>query len=204
VKLEKRNPKSGSSPKTERKQRKLKCAEASRKLTHPASASTKLRVLWRDSWSEEEQDYWREQFASPRSQADMREELRKRYHIDLVHDFSVTRFRRWVGAQDAREEEAQMAEADEAELKRQGLSGEQLRGILLARMTRRALARGDFNLGALAVRMDLQVEAMALRKEKFKESLRTKIQAGLAAILAEAKGNRAIAAAVKQIQKATE
>jgi len=36
----------------------------------------------------------------------------------------------------------------------------------------------------------LQAEAMALNQQKFKESLRTKAQAGLAEVLAEAKDDR--------------
>jgi hypothetical protein len=185
-------------------QRKLKRARPARKLSWPGSAGTKLKRLWCDTFAEAERDYWREQFASTRPPLDLRRELREKFNIDFAQDYGLTRFRRWAAAQDAREEEAETVEADEAELKLQGLCGEKLREALLERMKARALARGDFKLGATAVKLDLQAEAMAFGKEKFKEGLRTKIQAGLAAILAEAKGNPTVAAAVKQIQEATE
>lgn len=51
--------------------------------------------------------------------------------------------------------------------------------------------------------MQLKQSALMLDREKFKESLRSKIQAGLDQILAEANNNPVIQAAVNQIQNAT-
>lgn len=203
VKPQDSKSKSRSSPESKLAQLKLQCARPARKLSWPDSASTKLKVLWCNTFSEEEQDYWREQFVSARSQASIRRELEQKYDLDFKNDWRLTVFRRWVDAQDLRLAEAELVAADEAELTAQGLHGEQLREALLERMKARALTKGDFKLGATAVKLDLQAEAMALNQQKFKESLRTKAQAGLAEVLAEAKDDPVIAAAVKQIQEAT-
>jgi hypothetical protein len=174
-----------------------------RKLTWPDSPLTQWKLLWRDVLPEKEKEYWRAQFASPRSLADIGREIFKKYKIQLNLRYHLTRFRQWLAQEAERLEEAEMAEADKAELERQGLKGEKLRRELLERMKRRALRRGDFKLGATAVNLDLKAEKLALEQKAFREGKRTKIQAGLEAILAEARGNPAIAAAVSEIQKAT-
>jgi hypothetical protein len=82
-------------------------------------------------------------------------------------------------------------------------AGEELRGALLQRMKARALTRGDRKLGLNVIAQEVKVEALKIAQEKLKESMRTKIQAGLDAILDEAGTNAVVKAAVEQIRKAT-
>ena len=133
-----------------------------RKLSHPESEVTKLKLLWNDRLSEAERDYWREQFASARSQLRLREELQGKYNIKLEHDTQLRRFRRWVQEEDLRKEQADDVACDRAELEGQGLDDQQLRDELVRRMKERALARGDFKLGEAAVRLDLRAESVGI------------------------------------------
>lgn len=145
------------------------------KLRSPHSEMTKLKLLWRDSLPESEQNYWRAQFESPLPQAVLRQELQARYHINLQHDNQLNRFRAWVQDLDAQIEEARAMAADQAELEQQGLTGEQLRDELLNRMKRRALVHGDFQLGLRAIAADIKSETLLLGMKKFHLSLRTKV-----------------------------
>lgn len=174
-----------------------------RKLSHGGSPETALKILWRETLSESEKAYWREQFTSTRPQRVLRDELRNKYGIDLTQDTSLTRFRKWVPKQDALDEEAQEAHADEIELVAQGLSGEPLREALLERMKRRAYRKGDFTLGAVAVRLDLQAGALTLNQEKFKEKQRTKLDAGLAELANHIKRNPKARAAYEALKAET-
>ncbi len=176
---------------------------SSQKKSRGESEPARLKAVWREM-SDDERSFWRELFVSQTTQAEIRRQLLANFKINLRHDNQLNAFRDWLVEQDLRDEEAQAVQDDEAGLKLQGLKGDQLRAELLKRLKARALTRGDFKLGAVAVNLDLKAEALALDREKFKEGLRTKVQAGLGAVLAEAKGNPAIAAAVKQIQEATE
>ena len=161
---------------------------------------TKLKQLWLETLSHAERDYWRKQLRSARRQQELRAEIREKYHIELGHDSVLTKFRHWVAGQDAREEEAEQVEADKAELRRQGLSGEQLRDELLKRMKERALARGDFKLGAVAVNLDLKAEALDLCKEKFKERRRANLEAGLSELAKQIKRNPKARAAYETLK----
>ncbi len=127
---------------------------------------TKLKLLWRDSLPEAEQDYWREQFASTRSQKELREELQEKCGIELRQDTQLGRFRRWVDEDDFRMQQAEEVECDRAELEAQGLKGEQLRDELVRRMTERALARGDYKLGATAVNLDVKVGRLDIAERR--------------------------------------
>ena len=164
---------------------------------------SRLKKIWRDTLSEDQRDYWREQFESDRSKSDLQNELKSALTIELKHNSQFTRFRSWAEDFAALEEEKQNVAADIAELEALGLSGQELNDELLRRLKARALHRGDYELGLKAILADVRIETLQLSREKFKESLKTKIRSGLDAILAEARGNAAIAAAVKQIQEAT-
>ena len=145
------------------------------KLRSPQSDMSRLKLLWRDSLAEPERDYWRNQFESTIPQAKLRQELQTRYHIHLRRDNQLNRFRAWVQELDAQREEVRLQAADQAELEQQGLTGEQLREELLNRMKRRALSRGDFQLGLKAVAADLKSDALHLDMKKFTFRLRTKL-----------------------------
>ncbi len=137
-----------------------------RKLTNPDSEMTKLKLLWRNLLPEAERDYWREQLVSTCTQAALREELKDKHGIQLQHDRQIRRFREWVEEEDWRELEAEKVESDRAELEAQGLTGEQLRAELVRRMTERALARGDFKLGATAVTLDVKVGRLDIAERR--------------------------------------
>lgn len=123
---------------------------------------TKLKLLWRNSWQEAEQDYWREQMASTRTHPELRQELEEKYGIRLLYNIQFTRFGRWVQAEDHRQLQAEAVESDRAELEAQGLTGVSLRNELLKRMQQRALAQGDYKLGAVSVNLDLRAERVAI------------------------------------------
>ncbi len=132
----------------------------------PDSPLNRLKLLWRDSLSETDRDYWREQMASLRPLPDLRDELNAQFKIELVYDGQLSFFHRWVEKLDRWHLEAELAVEAEAELAKQGLSGDQLRGELLKRMKTRALAQGDFDLGATAVTLDLKAEQVAISQRR--------------------------------------
>ena len=145
-------------------------ATPDRKLSHPTSPVTQLKLLWRNEFTEEERDNWREVFASPVSNRDLRREILAAYQIDFRYDTQLIRFRRWADAYEERTEQIQ-AEADAvaqatAALQKEGLTPEQLRSALLNRMSTRALATGDYKLAAQALKLDAQIERsrLALRR----------------------------------------
>ena len=109
----------------------------------------------------------------------MRQDLLARYGINLQHNTQLARFRDWVVNEDLRKQAVELVKTDEEELTRAGLSGEQLRDALLMRMKARAFTLGDFKLAVQALKLDLKAECLQFDKEKRKEALRTKIQAGL-------------------------
>src|ERR1700743_2858210 len=92
-----------------------------RKLSHPESEVTKLKLLWRNTLTETERDYWRQQFSSPRSHVRLREELQKKHGINLQHDIQLIRFCSWREDDDARREEEEKADSDRAQLEAQGV-----------------------------------------------------------------------------------
>jgi hypothetical protein len=127
---------------------------------------TRLKLFWKKTLPEADRDYWREQFASARTQAELRQELADKYGISLPHDTQLGRFRGWLQAEDLRELEAEAVRCDRAELEAQGLAGEPLRAELLRRMAERALARGDYKLGVAAVNLDLKAERLAIHQRR--------------------------------------
>jgi len=131
-----------------------------RKLSHPTSPVTQLKLLWRNEFTEEERDNWREVFASPVSNAELRRGILDHYGVDLRYDTQLIRFRRWADAYEERTEQIQ-AEAEAqatAALQSQGLTNDQIRSALLNRLQTRALVTGDFKLAARAINLDLRLE----------------------------------------------
>ena len=137
-------------------------ASPERKLSHPTSPVTQLKLLWRNEFTEEERDNWREVFASPITNSDLRRAILAQYGVDLRYDTQLIRFRRWADAYEERTEQIQaeaeaMAEATAA-LHEQGLTNDQIRSALLNRLQTRALVTGDFKLAAQAINLDLRIE----------------------------------------------
>ena len=139
---------------------------APRKLTHSQSDMTRLKTLWRDSFSGQERDYWRKQFESPRPLSELSRELQTKYHVTLPHKMQLYRFRRWIAEHEVLEAETRKAAARLAKLENLGLTGEQLREMLLHRLKSLALAGNDFNLGTRALKLDLQAARAALNQRK--------------------------------------
>ena len=162
-----------------------------RKLSRPESELTKFKMLWRDTFTDPERDYWRLQFASTRTQADLRQEIEAKHKIALTDDTQLTRFRRWDVKFQAVQEEQEDIAADKAELELLGLTGDQLRDEILRRMKARAIRRGDYDLGLKAILTGVKIETLQLGHEKFKHASRTKIEAGLVQLGQHIKGNPA-------------
>jgi len=170
-----------------------------------ASELTKLKEVWR-RMADDARAYWLERFVSAElSQAQIRQEIFTKLKINLRFDSKLNAFRAWVAAQAALDDEAEQMQDDERRLAEEHpeWTKEQVREDVLKRAYLRARSHGDFKLGLKTIAADAKLESLQFDRDKFKESLRTKIQAGLDQILAEADNNPVIKAAVEQIQKAT-
>lgn len=169
------------------------------------SELTRLKEIWR-RMADAARSYWRERFVSSEvSQAEIRKEIFAKLKVNLKFDSKLNAFRSWVEQQDALDAEAEQMADDErrATEEHPDWTKEQVREDVLKKAYFRARSHGDFKLGLKTIAADAKLESLQFDKEKFKESLRTKIQAGLDQILAEANNNPVIKAAVEQIQKAT-
>jgi hypothetical protein len=169
------------------------------KLKAGVSELTNFKKLWRDSLAENERASWRDLFRSQTSQADIRRQLLAKLKINLRFDKQLSAFRAWEAKQHAIDLEAERRIAEE----HPDWTKDQVRDDLLRRFYNQARATGDAKLGLETIAADVKVESLQFDKEKFTEGLRTKIRAGLDAILSEANNNPVIKAAVEQILKAT-
>lgn len=156
----------------------------------PASELTRLKAVWR-GMSDDARAYWSTLFTSDMSQASIRSELLAKLKINLRFDKQLNQFRDWTVAQAWRDQEAETASQDEQELASEHpeWDSDRLRQELLDRMKRRALKEGDFKLGLRAIAQDVKHDALQFDKEKFKEGMRSKLEAGLAELAQHIKGN---------------
>ena len=145
---------------------------------------TRLKILWRDSLSGDAREFWRGRFASSDAQSAIRKEIFSKLKINLGSDPALTKFRSWLDQQDAMDEEERRILAEHPDWTK-----ERVREDLLRRFYNRARATGDSKLGLKTIAADVKVESLRFDQEKFKEGLKSKIQAGLDAILAEAGNN---------------
>jgi hypothetical protein len=177
--------------------RKLRAASANK----PRSEMTKLKSVWL-GLSEDARAEWSQRFVSDVSQAQIRAELLSQYECNLRADCQMNEFRHWVDEQKKRDQEAERQEDDQRRTMEEhpDWTKDQVRDDMLKKAYYRARSDGDFKLGLRTVAEDAKLEALQFDKEKFTEALRTKIQAGLDAILAEGANNPVIKAAVEQIQ----
>lgn len=139
------------------------------KLRAGNSELTKLKVLWRDSLSEDARAYWQQQFASGEvTQAQIRAEMLSKLKINLRFDKQLTGFREWEMEQRQLDLEAERQEEDE----RRALADnpdwtlDQAREAVLAKAYRRAAAKGDFKLGLMTVDRDLSAKKISLDSRK--------------------------------------
>lgn len=129
------------------------------------SELTRFKRLWL-TLDEAARDSWRACFASELTQPRIREEIKRKLRINLVDDKQLTVFRQWLVKQDARDEEQQLTDQDEAELIAQGLTGDALRKALIEKIQRRAYLEGDPRTGLAAVDRDLKAQQVGLDSRK--------------------------------------
>lgn len=167
------------------------------------SELTKLKLLWRDSLSEDAKAYWRELFVSTATQAQIRQQLAARLKIKLSRDNQLNAFRDWELEQRAMDLEAERQAEEERRLNAEhpDWTKEQVRDALLKKFYNRASATGDHKLGLKTIAADVKVESLKFDQEKFKESVRTKIQSGLAELAQHIKANPKAQAAYDALEK---
>jgi hypothetical protein len=137
-----------------------------RKLSHQDSPVTQLKMLWRKSMTEDDKEYWREQFESERTRKEIRQELLEFYEIELKQDVQLARFCRWVEEEDLRKSVYEDVLRDREAVAAQGVAEKELDLELVRRMKERALARGDFKLGAQAVKLELEIRKATMQFER--------------------------------------
>jgi hypothetical protein len=140
------------------------------------SELTRFKRLWL-TLPESERDSWRACFASELTQPRIREEIKLKLRIKLVEDKQLTNFRQWLAQQDARDEEQQLTDQDEAELIAQGLTGDALRKALIEKIQRRAYLHGDAKTGLAAVDRGQKEVMTAIDREKLELLKRKAAQA---------------------------
>jgi hypothetical protein len=168
-----------------------------------ASELTRLKSIWL-ALAESAHEGWRQRFCGAETPQVLRQALRQQLGVNLTWDRQLIDFRQWDEANQQRMLMGEKIEERKQELLAGGMTLEAAQDVLLTEASAYSVAARDFKLGLKVSGEISRTSANRLEQEKFKETLRTKIQAGLEALLAEARGHPAIAAAVKQIQEATE
>jgi len=163
------------------------------------SELTRFKELWKKPSFADSRDYWLEQFSSARTQQDLRSELLKKLKINLHRDNQLTAFRQWADAQAQRELMAQKIEERKKELLAGGMTLEESQDVLLTEAAAYSTAARDFKLGLKVSSEISKATTHLLDQEKFKESLRTKLESAFAELATACKGN---AEALQHIQKA--
>lgn len=131
------------------------------------SEMTKLEILW-DGLSEEDKDYWREQFLSEQTVPQIRQLILDKLNINLRFDIQFRRFRAFVNERDqiAAELERVATEANVIHDVHPGWTVDQVRDEVLKRAYERVLCRGDLNQGLNIVRVHTCLKRYLLDQEK--------------------------------------
>lgn len=168
------------------------------------SELTRFKELWLKPAFAESRSYWREQFASPRTQTDLRAELLKKLKVHLRHDNQLTAFRHWLADQDARDAQAERMQENERRLTEEhpDWTLDQVREEVLRQSYLETLATGNFKLGLAARKSDLTEQALKFDQEKFKEGLRTKLDSAMNDLATHIKGNPKAKAAYEAFKAA--
>lgn len=134
------------------------------------SELTKLKVLWRDSLSEDAKEYWRSLFLSADvTQPQIRSQILTKLQINLRWDSQLNAFRQWELEQRESDLEAERQEEDERRLTEQFGSEwtlDQLREEVLKRSYARAVKEGDWASGRKTIVQDLNVKKVQLDERK--------------------------------------
>jgi hypothetical protein len=140
----------------------------SRKIRGGNSEPTRWKLLWL-RLDETTQDYWRDQFASARTQKSIREEIKAKHEVNLTRNSQLSRICKWVKEQDERTARAERMQENERRLREQhpDWTLDQLREEVLRMAYCETLAFGDFKLGLSTARIDLSEKSLELHREKF-------------------------------------
>jgi len=161
-----------------------------------ASELTRLKLLWK-KWPDAERQKvlgWREEEIEPGklvTNAVIRGRIKKYYQVDLVRDGQLSDFWGWSSAFMEEQAMQEFMASREQSLTDQHpeLSRDQIRDSLIKEWYAWAKAKRDPELGLKVVGMDLKDREQTFEETKFKESLKTKLQAGLDAVAEAFKNN---------------
>lgn len=132
----------------------------------PESPLDQFKAVWR-RLPEPAKDYWREQFSSSRTQAELRQEILAKFKIKLSSDAKLTNFRAWLEAQAQRELMAEKIEERKAELLAGGMTLEAAQDVLLTEASAYSVASRDFKLGVKVSSEISKASAGKLDRNKF-------------------------------------
>lgn len=137
------------------------------KSGQPESAAQQLKAVWL-RLPEATQDYWREQFASSRTQADIRAEIARKLNVKLGADGKLTKFRAWLEDQDARAAQAERMEENEQRIKdaHPDWNLDRVREEVIRASYFETLASGNHSLGLKTVVQDLNVKKVNLDERR--------------------------------------
>lgn len=171
-----------------------------------SSEVRRFKSLWRSQLTEEQKIQFLSWFDEPGiSHAQIRERVHKFYSIVLKYDKQLSgdgALWSWClqEQRNAAEAEQSFQEEEDLRLAHPDWDSERLRTELLDRMKRRAIVRGDFKMGVMAIREDRKDRALEFDQEKFKEGLRTKLESGLAELATHIKSNPKAKAAYEALK----
>ena len=137
------------------------------KSGQPETAMQQLKAVW-SRLPEATQDYWREQFSSSRTQADIRSEIAKKLSVKLAADGKLTKFRAWLEDQDKRAAQAERMEENEQRITAAHPDWDlnRVREEVIRASYFETLASGDHELGLKTVVQDLNVKKVNLDERR--------------------------------------
>ena len=135
--------------------------------------------------------------------ADIRKRITVKFGIGLQRDGQLSVFWPWQRRQAQWDRYNELVGQDEAELmdRHPNVSREQLREATIKRMLAEADLEEDPQFGLKVIAMDLKDERARFDREKYRDSLKSKLQAGLDAV---AEAFRGMPEAMKLYQEARE
>lgn len=132
------------------------------------SELTRFKRLW-PSLSDSAREFWRAEFASDKTQAEIRSLLKSRLKVNLQWDRQLTSFRSWLDDQDLRDDQAERMAENESRIKAEhpDWTLEQVRDEVLKQSYFETLASGDWKLGLATSRQDRGWFVAKTDREKF-------------------------------------
>jgi len=155
---------------------------------NPFEGIKRLKIIWRNSMSKEDQNYWRSRFNSDVTQKVLRAELLDKLHINLVKDKKLTVFRQWVQDRDkqlAREQKLNECR-EKLIIEHPDWTTDQVRDELHRRDMEACWLQQDFKEGRKAISAELAARKYQLQKEMFLESRKSEQTRGIEWCIQEA------------------